>query len=316
MSNYLEGLLIVGAGRMGKEYGRVLNALGSSYKVVSRSKGSADSFKKVTGVEAYEGGLEEYIAANKANCPRRAIVTVNVEYLKDIAILLLKWGVTEILLEKPGALNVTELKELQQIAEFYPESSVYIGYNRRFYQSTQYILQQLNQEEMESIHFNFTEIAHAIENSAFSSAVKYNWLLANSSHVIDLAFFMAGFPFEIKHIRADSLVWHPRGAIFVGCGVTERDVLFSYHANWLCPGRWGIEIMTKYNKYIMMPLERVFVQRKGDFNIEEVILSNQLDVQYKAGVYNQTRSFLGDKRYLVTIDEQIRMAMLLDQILE
>ncbi|PEY36307.1 myo-inositol 2-dehydrogenase [Bacillus cereus] len=317
MSYHLEEILLVGTGKMGKEYGKILNHLGYKYGAVTRSEESALSFFKEIGVAAQSGGLEKYIETHKNHPPSKAIVTVNVEQLKQTGNLLIDWGVKEILLEKPGGVNSAEVMELKTKAEMYPSTHLYIGYNRRFYQSVEYLLNRFNQgEKIQSIHFNFTELSHVIQDSHFPNSVKDNWLFANSSHVIDLAFFIAGFPVNMKHVKMDHLSWHPKGAAFAGCGTTEKNVLFSYHADWRSPGRWEIEVMTKDNKYILMPLEKLFVQKKGSFQTLEVGFSSKIDMDFKAGLYNQTKSFLTDKRKLVTIEEQIHISRWIAKIAE
>lgn len=43
--------------------------------------------------------------------------------------------------------------------------------------------------------------------------------------------------------------------IFVGCGIAENDIPFSYQGDWFSPGRWGVEIMTSKHSLIFRPME-------------------------------------------------------------
>lgn len=88
--------------------------------------------------------------------------------------------------------------------------------------------------------------------------------------------------------------------------MTYNDVLFSYHANWKSPGRWGIEVMTDQYKLILQPLERLFIMKHNSFHIEEVSLINHHDTEFKPGIFKQVQAFLTDKRYLVEVSEQIQ----------
>ena len=64
-------------------------------------------------------------------------------------------------------------------------------------------------------------------------------------HVVDLAFYLCGKPDEISCYTTGGLNWHSAASVFAGAGITKKNVLFSYNANWGAPGRWGVEIMTK-----------------------------------------------------------------------
>ena len=47
---------------------------------------------------------------------------------------------------------------------------------------------------IQSAYFEFTERSYEIEELETSSSIKKRWLLANSTHVIDLAFYLIGLP--------------------------------------------------------------------------------------------------------------------------
>jgi predicted dehydrogenase len=303
MSNHLNPILLVGAGNMGREYAKVLLNMKQPFDVFTRSEKTANQFQQLVGKKAEFGDFNELI--KKGTKYNQAIVAVSVEHLKEVAIFLMKNGVNEILMEKPGALNTDELKEIK-LATLRFNGQVYIGYNRRFYESVQKLLSFITEENsIQSLHFDFTEISKRVEKSKSSTQVKNKWLLANSSHVIDLAFFLAGTPISMQCYSKSQLSWHPDAAIFTGSGVAENDVLFSYHSNWKAPGRWGIEVMTDQFKFILKPLEKLFVMKHGSFKIEEIHLQNDRDNNFKPGLYNQIQSFLNDKRYLVSLVEQI-----------
>ena len=63
--------------------------------------------------------------------------------------------------------------------------------------------------------------------SDYKSIVKDKWLLANSSHVIDTAFYISGFPSEIyKPSLEGDINWHKSGAGFSGAGITKKVFVF------------------------------------------------------------------------------------------
>ena len=67
---------------------------------------------------------------------------------------------------------------------------MYIGYNRRFYASTQKALEIIALDKgVKSFSFDFTEWSHEIESLKKDIAVKNSWFLCNSTHLLDLSFF-------------------------------------------------------------------------------------------------------------------------------
>jgi hypothetical protein len=77
-----------------------------------------------------------------------------------------------------------------------------------------------------SFNFEFTEWPHTIEVLDIKEEVKQHWFLANSTHVVDTAFFLGGRPRQLTSFQANSLDWHKSGAIFTGAGISENDALF------------------------------------------------------------------------------------------
>ena len=161
-----------------------------------------------------------------------------------------------------------------------------------------------------------TEWSHEIKDSKHSKVVKSNWLLGNSSHVLDLAFYLGGRPREISINRSGSLEWHKSGSIFTGSGTTDMGALFTYHANWESAGRWLIEIMTKNHKLRICPLEKLFLLKKKTIVYEEVELNDLDDSNYKPGLFKQVNAFLNNKNVssLCKIDEHLNNARIYQQI--
>ena len=305
MSDNLK-VLLVGAGYMGKEYGKVLNALNVPYSVVCRSEESANKFNEELGVMPISGGVENTLECTDEK-PDAAIVAVNVEFLASTVITLLNYGIKKILVEKPAGLNRDEILEVLQTSKS-KDAQVYVAYNRRFYASTQKALEIIKKDGgVSSFNFEFTEWGFKIEKTSHSPIVKEEWLLANSTHVIDLAFFLGGYPKEMCSFNAGSLDWHSRASKYAGAGVTDDGVLFSYLANWDAPGRWAVEVLTSEHRLYFRPMEKLAVQKKGSVEIEEVEIDDKLDIEFKPGLYRQVESFLFDKDddRLISIGDQI-----------
>lgn len=300
-------VLLVGAGYMGKEYAKVLNDMNISFNVIGRSKEGAEAFKKETGIPVLSGGLEETF--NFLPIPTHVIVATTLESLEENTVFLLNQGIKNILVEKPGAVSKEGMKRIATLANK-KNSNVYIAYNRRFYSSVIEAKKRIEQDGgLSSFLFEFTEWSHVITKLGKTQFQLNNWFMGNSTHVIDTAFFFGGMPKQINVYNQSHLDWHPNGSIYAGAGVTENNILFSYHANWSAPGSWKLELLTNKNRYIFRPFEKLHIQKIGTLEIEEIPLNDKLDRQYKPGLYKQTLAFLDEENelrdHLLSVDENV-----------
>lgn len=306
MSNNIEEVLLVGTGAMAIEYVKVLKSLDVTYKVVGNTKESVDKFSELTGDAAYVGGIDKYVSENGGNIPDKAIVAVNGASLSGVAKSLILIGVKSVLLEKPGGISRAEINELITVAEG-QEAKVYIAYNRRFYDSVNMARRIIEDDGgLIACNFEFTEWRHIIEKTAHPDYIKQKWFLMNSTHVVDLVFHIAGMPTRLDSIVQGSLSWHNAGCNYVGSGITDKDILFSYQANWNAPGRWGVEFLTERHRLYLRPLEQLSIQDNGSIIIEPVEIDSDKDKIYKAGLYNEVCAYIEGDKYnrLCSLEEQ------------
>ncbi|QNB48411.1 gfo/Idh/MocA family oxidoreductase [Thermanaerosceptrum fracticalcis] len=300
-------LWLVGSGPMAVDYAKVLKTLEVPFSVIGRSVESAQVFERETRISVFTGGLDACLE-NCSCTPRAAIVAVSVEELAKATFALLVRGVRKILVEKPGGLYAQEMKAVANAAKDYG-AKVYVAYNRRFYASVikaKEII--LDDGGVTSYYFDFTEWSHVIEGLKKPQVVKENWFLANSSHVVDMAFYLGGIPKEINYQTSASLAWHPSAAVFTGSGVAANGALFSYHANWQAPGRWGVEILTPRHRLIFRPLEQLHLQKIGSVEIVKQEIDDYLDVAYKPGLYRQVSAFLQQNCHeMLSIEDQVSL---------
>jgi predicted dehydrogenase len=283
---------LIGAGYMAQEYIKVLKDKRVNITVIGRGKDKVDFIKAKFGVNAFSGGILAYLN-NKPELPKFAIIAVSCEELYSTTKHLIELGIRNILVEKPAGLTQEEISELALSSEIY-KVNLFVAYNRRFYHSVEMLRERINAEGgIQSIQFEFTEWVHTIDTQKFPTEVLSKFLIANSSHVIDTVFFLAGKPKEIVFFTGGNDVdWHPSGSIFTGAGITEHGIYFSYASNWGAPGRWAIEIFTNASRYYLKPMERLAVQRKGSVVVEEIESNYQLDENYKPGIFKMVSSFL------------------------
>lgn len=288
-------ILLVGAGPMAAAYAKVLAAEKRGFEVVGRGAASARAFTDATGHPAAEGGLDARTAKGAAPLPGTAIVTVGVEDLAGAVLLLLRRGVKRILVEKPAGLDEAEIRSVAEAAKD-AAAEVIVAYNRRFYASAARAREIIAEDGgATSFHFEFTEWSAVIEKLPKAPKVKEAWLLANSTHVIDLAFHLGGEPTTLwaRTAGKDALAWHPRASVFAGSGVAASGALFTYNADWGAPGRWGVEVMTRRRRLVLRPLEELLVQRHGSLALEREALAGDDDKRFKPGLRAQVLAFLG-----------------------
>jgi predicted dehydrogenase len=306
-------LWLIGAGAIAKDYAKVLQNLAQDFKVIGRSSPSARHFELATGQAVMPNGVSQALMVLDA--PEQAIVAVGVEQLSAVVMELIQAGTRRILLEKPGGLNTAQIGEISTYATKHG-AEVLIAYNRRFYASTTLARQLINQDGgATSCIFEFTEWSHVIEPLEKPQGVKNAWFLANSTHVVDLAFHLCGFPKELQAMQGGTLDWHPSSARFCGSGITQHGTLFSYHADWEAPGRWGVEVLTRKRRLILRPMEQLQIVSLGSVTVESLEIDDRRDKEFKPGLHGQVKSFLArDDRFFCTIVEQFQHCAIYDRM--
>lgn len=290
-------VLVVGSGFMASEYLKVLSALECDVVVVGRGE------EKIRLLETeypqftfHIGGLEGFIK-NRSDLPEYAINTANIDQLKSTTCLLLQAGIKNILVEKPGDIYEEGLREIAALTSV-SNSNVLIAYNRRFYSSVLALMKEAAIDGgVTSAHFEFTEWVHTIDPKHYGEEALTKWILSNSSHVIDTTFAIIGMPQTLHTIvrGQDNLNWHPSGTVFVGSGLSEKNIPFTYHSNWEGPGRWAIEISTNKRRFYLKPVEKLHQQLKGSVQVNDVDVDDKLDIEFKPGLFLQTKYFLNQQ---------------------
>lgn len=293
---------IIGVGSIGSEYAKILNTLHVNYTAIGRGKESACKFKDTVGHDVITGGLSAYLE-NKPSAPIKAIVAVRTPDLAKTTIELIKYGVKEILCEKPGFMYPEEIDGVVDAERKYG-SKVFIAYNRRFYSSTLKAEKIIKEDGgVTSFNFEFTEWISAFANRP-ADKLPFRHFFTNSTHVVDLAFFLGGYPKEISCYTNDKFSWH-NPAIFAGAGISQKGALFSYQANWKSPGRWAVEILTPRHRLYFKPMETLQIQEMNSVKVTLLEIDDKLDKEFKPGFFLQTQAFIsGDYSRICTLEEQ------------
>ena len=170
-------ILLIGTGYMGKEYAKVLKAMKLPFLAIGRSQNSSDVFTAEIGTKAESGGLNNWLKKNKV--PDKAIAAVTENQLGVTTRQLIKAGCKEILVEKPGGVDVKDIKSVASEAKKH-KAKVFIGYNRRFHASALAALDIIKKESVSSFNFDFTERSYVVETSKQSDKIKKGWFLQNN----------------------------------------------------------------------------------------------------------------------------------------
>jgi predicted dehydrogenase len=307
----VERIAIIGTGSMGEEYLRALRAMGvpgERLLLVGRNRDRTDTVAGRYGARASvaDGDYGDVVHG------RAVIVAVTQDALVRVTRAVLGGGCSRVLMEKPGALFSSELVDLSRVVA---EAGVdaFVAYNRRFFSSVAAVRGMIESDGgVRACFFEFTEVErlvlHERETKRLPGLVLDRWGLANSTHVIDLAFHLAGRPKSLVARRIGRLPWHATGAEFAGCGETKRDALFSYVATWGSAGRWRVEVTTPMRRIVLCPLETVEVQDKGSFEVRSIPVASEPE-GIKPGLAGVLREFLvpeqhgGEAGYLPDLSE-------------
>lgn len=313
----IKNILIVGVGSIAKEYIKIVQDLGHDLTIVGRSEKNVQKFNNLKlGENAHSGGVDKFLKKNKRKIDC-AIVAVGIPSLAKVTKTLLENDIKKILVEKPGFNTKEELNDILDLANK-KKAKVMIAYNRRFFSSVNKAIEIIEDDGgVSSFNFEFTEWRTQIENLNYSEEIMSNWFMANSSHVVDLAFYIGGQPKEMNSYAKEEFKWHSP-INFVGSGISVNSALFCYKANWNAPGRWGLEFLTENYRLILKPMERLQIQQKNSLKIDFCKdVDYNLDEHYKPGFYNQTKAFILSKyeKFCSINDQQKNYLNIYSQIL-
>ena len=307
-------VLLIGASWMAHQFARALKSFDiREVTVISRKETSAKQFHKEYGFNTLTGGFEE----NLPELPPfdLVIIATPVHVLLPAASCAIQYNQTNLLIEKPGSVYPEKLAQFKENGE---TQKVRIGYNRLLYPNFHKLKELVKMEGgVSSCRYTFTEWLHSIDFEKDEPEAYERWGISNSLHVISMAHELIGFPCELSTFHKGHLSWHPSGSNFVGAGITEKKIPFSYQADWDSGGRWGIDVITKENVYRLIPLEDLYVCKKGGVLWEKV----PFDLAFpdlKQGIAEEIAVMLDEElcevAEMMTIDKAIRYNEMAEEI--
>lgn len=281
---------VVGYGNMGRQYVKALRALGvKRIHVCSRSKEPMGELEGIEGISTKAGGFQNLDSPRVAD--ETAIIATPIEDLVEACLHLARLGYKKVLVEKPVCLWSARLLELAEVLENEKIESA-CAYNRVAYPSYQEAKARAVQEGgVTSCTYTFTEFVAKIGPGRGSKDELARWGIANSLHVMSMAHGLIGLPTVWKAHRSGRLSWHPSGTVFVGSGISDRGIPFSYHADWGSTGRWSVEVHSAKASYRLCPLEKLMRKTDPAGDWEEIPVV-AFDSSVKAGFVEQVASLL------------------------
>lgn len=270
---------------MGKHYLKALRLLGvKEIRVCSRSKARTTELQGEKGITVLAGGFERLECHPQPQ--EIGIIATPTLSLLAAARHLASLGFRRLLIEKPVSLWSSEIECLG--SEFAQQGvEAVCAYNRVAYPSFHEVCSRAVQESgITSCTYTFTEMVRPDWPQRFSAEELARWGIANSLHVIGMAHGLIGMPREWSGHRSGVVSWHPTGSLFVGSGISERGIPFSYHADWGSTGRWSVEVHTSVSSYRLCPLEKVF-RRTSPLGDWEEIPVGTFAPEVKAGILEE-----------------------------
>jgi predicted dehydrogenase len=294
-------IAIIGSGFMAENYVLACKKMNiNNILVIGNKEEKVKKICKKYKIHGIFGGYEKNLKSlEKMDL---VIICIPVHLLVLCTNLAIKYCQKNILIEKPGSIYVNELLNLNKIIK---SANVKIGYNRISYPNYQLLKQKTKEDGgITSCTFTFTERIDKIDFNKEKPEVFSRLGIGNSLHVISMVFDLIGMPKKMTSIQKGGFKWHKSGSIFVGSGITKKNIPFSYHADWESSGRWGIEIMTKKNSYKLIPLEELYQRPKGTFEWTKIKIKNKFP-NIKHGIPEQIVAMLdqsiNEKVNLVTV---------------
>ncbi len=294
--------LVVGTGLIAEEYIKSLIALNCEFEIIGNTREKSSYISNKYDKICHTGGIENFNFDKK--CENIIIATpINLLY-SHLKICITKCkDLKNIFIEKPGCLYTYQIKEIINIKK---DINIFLAYNRRFYSSVIKGKEIIKNDKIKKLNLCINEYKLNEIAKVYEKELMENYFTIMTTHVVDLAFFLAGVPNTFNVLNIDGygeLEYHKRGCFFNGNGITKNDIEFEYHGDWSESGKWKIELYLESGKILSyQPLEDLKI-----INIdgtEEIIERSKIDIDFKPGYYYQVKSFISDKKDLLNIENQ------------
>uniref|UniRef100_UPI004047C966 Gfo/Idh/MocA family protein n=1 Tax=Algoriphagus sp. TaxID=1872435 RepID=UPI004047C966 len=307
-------IAFVGAGYMTMEHLKAFNDIDGvlCVGITSRTKARAEQLAEAHGVEFTFDSIAEMYEKTHADA---VVISVPELSLNEVAFEAFKFP-WKILIEKPVGYNLEDSKNILEEAQR-TNSEVFVALNRRHYCSTEFINEELKEQNGNRL---ITIYDQQDPNAALAAGqpklVVDNWMFANSIHVIDLFnLFARGHVSKVEHL----IPWKEKDPFLVLTKLEfDSGDIGIYQAVWNGPGPWSVSICTPNKRFEMRPLERATFQNKGDRAVSDFPI-HAWDKDFKPGLRKQAQRFFdfinsGNNIGLPTLEESFSTMELIQKI--
>lgn len=277
----MKKVLVIGAGPIGLEYFRIFESLKCEVRLLSRSlnkKNLNASEDKIIIGDIFQQKLEQI------NDFDYIIIAVQPRFSLEILLYLMKNTKSKILIEKPVGLSSSDFNKIN-CEEF--DERVYVAFNRRWFNSIKNLKKELVDKQTITVNIEFTE---HISRMKGSTEELEKWAIANSIHVLDMGLFLFGIP-KITFLKNEN----NSGIKIIEARANHKKITFYFKAYWGGAGNWNISILTNKANYVLNPIENLTKQNIESFK-KEVINTSNTKSDFKNGFFEQSKSFLENKR--------------------
>jgi len=218
--------------------------------------------------------------------------------------------------EKPLGLNYLESKKIFLVAKrLNREKDVMVGYNRRNYESTKYVLSDISLKKR-IIQIMDQQNIYDKRVVNLPIKIKKNWMFANSTHLIDYAnIFCRG---KINDFKKKTFFLNKKSKILTFLAIYDSGDILSYNALWNMPGPWSVSITNEEKSYKLEPLEALKIKNLNSSRFEKVNIKDYEKNKIKPGLFNQTIELIkfvsNKKNNLCSLKESHKVMSLTDKI--
>lgn len=249
----------------------------------TRAKALADEY----GIAHVCTSIEDLFAKTHADL---VIVTVPELAARTTAEACFQFPWT-VLMEKPAGYDLADAEKIEAAAKA-SGSKVYVGFNRRFYDSvlqTRAGLAELPSDTLRFIHIQDQQSYAEARSHNHPETVVEKFMYANSIHVIDMIrSFARGAVKSVESI----LPWEGEKTHVMASLITfDSGDKAIYEGIWQGPGPWACSVSTPLKRFEMRPLETVSSVPAGQRRLTAHEIDS-VDTQYKAGFYHQAGAVL------------------------
>ncbi|MAD94577.1 MAG: hypothetical protein CML33_03675 [Rhodobacteraceae bacterium] len=302
---------IIGAGVIAKAHIEALatNRAAIVAGVVSRGYSSAIELATEFDTMAFRS-VSEMLEATTLD---GLVIAVNVEQTAAVVEECLTFNL-KILAEKPIALDLERADRLVRLAKG-ASSDIFVAHNRRFYQSTVKLIDELQgiNSQRSVVVFDQEDPKEAIDVFGEAPSVAAKSMYANSIHQID--FFNIICRGEIINVDV----------IEPWSGSETRSVVAKisydsgdsgiYIAAWSRPGPWSVQVFTDERFFQMAPVEELSAQSRFT-RVKETLAEEKGPVKpgFEGQAHNFVSACLGEAHGLVSLSESHRTMQLISKI--